>query len=114
MPQIITTFPAIPDSTQTVTLGGERFRLRIFWRERLAGWYLDIFDASGEPLATCIRVSPGCDLLNGLLRGVPAGHLVVTGPDPYTRDMLGSEVLIIFFKADEAPDAPASTLRVDV
>jgi hypothetical protein len=38
--------------------------------------------------------------------GVPAGHLFVTGPDPYEREQLGGDVQVIWMGSDEEPATP--------
>lgn len=114
MGQILATFQAQPDTTQTVTLGDEQVRIRVYYRARLGAWYVDFLTLDDTAIATGRRVSPGWDLLTGLLGGVPAGHLFVQGSDPYTREMLGERVNLVYYTADEIPDPEASTLLVVV
>lgn len=114
MGQILATFPSQPDTTQTVTLGDVQIRVRIYWRERLGAWYVDLLSLDGTAIATGRRVSPGWDMLTGLLSGLPAGHLFVEGSDPYTREMLGERVNLVYYTADEIPEQEASTLLIVV
>jgi hypothetical protein len=106
--QAIPVFPDLPQWTETVTLGDAQFRLTFTWRERPRAWYLDIETLEGTPLASGRRLSPGWDVLYGLLpeAGVPAGHLFVTGPDPYEREQLGGDVQVIWMGSDEEPATP--------
>jgi len=110
------TFPSIPSFRQTVALGERTFVVRLTWRARLEGWYLDLSKPDGSPIAVGRRVSPQWGPLIGLLPGdAPDGVLYVRGPSGgYTRDMLGAEVVLAYYAADEIPSAPAVDVGVTV
>lgn len=115
MATILPVFPGQPQHSYTLTVGTERFRLRFTWRERTAAWYLDVYTQTGTPLAMGRRLSPlYAPLLDLSLVGGPSGHLLVTGPEPYTREQLGTDLLVLHVPADEVASPPASTLRVEV
>jgi len=114
MGKILSTFPDLPDTTQTVTMDGTQYRGRFVWRERLNAWYADISLLDGTKVAFGRRISPGWGPLFRLLPvGTPSGPLYVRGSDPYRREMLGDEVLVIYYAEDELlPAADTGTLRV--
>ena len=114
MAAILATFPAEPDTTQTVTLGDAQYRVRLYYRPRLESWYVDIFTLDGVALARGRRVSPGWDLLTGLLGGLPSGHLLISGDDPYDRFMLGERVRLTWYETSEVPTPAPSSLRITV
>lgn len=104
MATILPTFPTQPCFSYTITLGSAQYGLTWTWRARCAAWYLDVVDSGGSAVVLGRRVSPGWDLLHGLLPvGVPSGYLLVSGPDPYTQDMLGTDVLVVWYDATEIP-----------
>lgn len=75
--------PLSPQSqTLQVTLGGTLYGLALTWREPY-GWFLDISDASQNPLVSGIPLTTGADLLQqfGSL-GFPGQLWVVTPGDP--------------------------------
>jgi len=107
MGQILATFPAIPKTSQLVTLDGTQYTVTLYWRDRLGAWYLDLADLEGNALIQGRRVSPGVDVWYGCLPSTrPAGHLYVRGEDPYNQNMLGERVLLVYYGVDEVP-APA-------
>ena len=112
-------FPSEPAGRYTVTLGAERFQLRFTWRDRpnfgRGGWYMDVFTQSGSPLVRGRRLSPDyAPLIDLLVDGAPAGYFLVRGPEPYTRDQLGTDVTVTYYAEADIPSPPASTLRVEV
>lgn len=110
------TFPSLPCFRQTVQLGDEAFVVRLTWRARLAGWYLDLITPDGVDIVRGRRLSARWGPLLGLLpEGAPSGLLYVRGPlGGYTRDMLGVEVVIAYYGADEIPPATAPDTSVTV
>lgn len=109
--------PALAQHRQTVTLGDALYDVRLTWRERLRGWYLDLYDADGALLVGERRVEPGWGPLWALaIEGAPSVALVVIGPTPYRREDLGGALQIVIVGADELPpDADASAgLTVEV
>lgn len=110
MPQILATFPTLPQTTQIVTLEDVQYQITMTWRARLHAWYLDLLLLDGTELIRGRRVSPGADILWGCLptAGRPPGSLYVRGDDPYDQDMLGERVLLVYYASDELPAAPAA------
>ena len=110
-------FPDQPQDTQTITLGeGDsklQFRVRFTWRVRTASWYMDIWKLDGTAIALGRRLSPGWGPLLGLsLDGAPDGHLYVSGPDEYRRDMLSQSLQVRFYTQAEV-DAAAPTTSTE-
>jgi hypothetical protein len=98
--------PALAQQRQTVTLGDALYDVRLTWRERLRGWYLDLYDADGALLVGERRVEPGWGPLWGLaIEGAPTVALVVIGPTPYRREDLGASLQILIVSADEIPQS---------
>jgi hypothetical protein len=96
--------PALAQSRQTVALGAALYDVRLTWRERLRGWYLDLYDAAGVLLVGERRVEPGSGPLWGLaIEGAPTVALVVIGPTPYRREDLGGALQIMIVGVDELP-----------
>lgn len=97
-------FPTIPRHRYTVTLGDERFQVRLTWRARTRAWYLDLFDADGDAVALGRRLSPG---FGPLLHLLPAGkyedgELYVSGAlDPYRQEDLTSEINLDHYTNDD-------------
>jgi len=117
MGQRIATFAAQADTTQTVTLDGVQYRLRLVWRERCRGWYMDLATLSGGQIVTGRRLSAGwCPLAGIRYTGAPGGYLYVRGIDGYERDDLGEGLQIVYYTADEVTRAgstgPALTVTL--
>ena len=101
---VLPTFPDLPQSLQTLTLELVQYRVRFTWRERLQAWYLDLLELDETPIVLGQRVSPGWGPLYRLLpMASPPGLFFVSGPEPYSREMLGSEVVVLFASSDEIP-----------
>ncbi len=106
--RVISTFPLLPDTTQTVTLNAVQYRLRLYWRDRLAGWYVDLVSLAGEGIALGRRVSPGSIAVPDVHRieavKLPGGGLLAFGDlFAYVREDLGATVKVLFFTPDEVP-----------
>lgn len=84
-----------------VTLGGVVLVLGLEYRRRAAAWYLSTSTSDGDPISVS-RLSPGAvvwpDLTDPRL---PGGALVVTGPDPYRPEQLGTDVLVAYLEEAE-------------
>lgn len=61
----------------SVFLAGVEYQLRLTWCDPMAAWVLDIFDASGNPLAQGLAMVTGLDLLSQLEYLGIGGQLVV-------------------------------------
>lgn len=115
MGQIITTYAGLPASSQALTLGGTRYRLRLTWRERLAGWYADLWTQDGVEVWLGQRVSAKWALGAGLgPEDAPQGLLLVRGPDTYRRDDLGRSLQLVFYADAELPEPSSSALEITV
>ena len=115
MGQIVNVFPEQPSLRQSLTLGDAQYSLRLTWRDRTAAWYADLWTADGTAVWLGQRVSPGWALGGGLQpEGKPDGALLVRGPADYSRYDLGSTVQIVFYPADELPEAAAAVDDVTV
>lgn len=108
-------YQELPQHTQTVTLEGVQYRLRLTWFERLQAWYLDLYQLDETPIALGRRVTPEWAPLARLLPvGKPTGELYVRGPDPYRRDELGPLVLLRYYTADEIGEPPSQETYYEV
>ena len=106
----LATFPDLPQSTQTVTLAGVQYRVRLTWRPRTNSWYLDIYTLEEVAIALGRRLSPGWGPLIGLLpEGAPAGLFYVRGPSTYIQGSLGSDVKLLFYETADLPSAPVDS-----
>lgn len=106
----LSTFPSLPSSIQTMTLDGAQFRLRLTWRHRNQGWYLDLWTLAGTPLLLGRRLSAGWSPnLALVLEDGPDGFLYVRGLDGYAREDLGTSLRLMYYPASEiAALAPAA------
>ncbi|MFA9271618.1 MAG: hypothetical protein ACEQSX_12835 [Baekduiaceae bacterium] len=104
----LSTHAGLPQHTQTVTLDGTQFRMRLTWRHRLQGWYLDLYTLDETPLLLARRLSPGWSPNLGLaIEGGPDGVLLVTGFDGYVREDLGESLRLRYYtRAELAAAAP--------
>lgn len=115
MGKALATFSTVPDSPQAVTLGALSYRVRLYYRVRLRGWYMDISDANSVALVTGRRISPSWGPLLGIKRaGLPDGYIYIQGPDVYERSDLGEALLLIYYESSELPAAPVVTDAVTV
>lgn len=119
MAEQIASFPDEPQHSLTVAWGDKQVRLRLTWRERVAAWYLDIFeldDAEGEGAAITRgrRVSVRWGPLTGLRPvGLPSDPALIVdggeGGDPYLRSALGDAVRLLLVGLDEFPTPDTGT-----
>lgn len=113
--QAIPTFASLPQFIETITLGGERFRLRFTWRERTAAWYLDVETQDGTKLASGRRlVAKGAPLGGLLIEGGPQGLFLVDAVNITAREQLGVDAFLLFLPTDEYPEetVPEAGFRV--
>ncbi|MGL9724465.1 phage baseplate plug family protein [Sodalis sp. (in: enterobacteria)] len=69
----------------SITLSGTLWQMRIIWRD-VAGWVLDMLNASGDPVITGIPLIPGTDLLAQYGWLNPGGRLVAVTDDDQLPD----------------------------
>lgn len=97
--------PSLAQQRQTVTLGDALYEVRLTWRERLRGWYLDLYDAGGTLLVPRRRIEPGWGPLYWLaFEGSPTAVLAVIGPSPYRREDLGGALQVMVVSSSEVLD----------
>jgi len=112
MPIRLTTYQEADDATQTVTLDDTQYRLRTYWRDRLAAWFMDLREADDTEIFLGQRLSPGGDPWAGIRpENGPSGVLWCVGPDDYEREDLGDSLQIWYWPVDEIPEA---TTALDV
>lgn len=99
MPQRIQTYPNLRQHSQAVTLSGQSYRLRLTWRQRNQGWYLDLYEDDNTPLLLGRRLSPGWSP-DARTRVLP-GLLYVKGPSPYDRSHLGGRLTLLYYEPEE-------------
>lgn len=84
--------PSLVRQIGPVALDGTVYRVRMTWRDRLRGWYLDLYLADGTAVSLGNRVCAGGLLVRDLSRHddeAPAGGvLVALGKDKYVREDL--------------------------
>ena len=115
MGKLLATFPAQNDNIYTVTLGASQYRLRLYWRDRLAAWYLDLSLLDGTALALGRRVSTQWSPIANIKReGMPPGYLLVKGPAEYERMQLGTDVELAYYSANEVTRAEAEDFGITV
>lgn len=108
--------PIAPASTYRISLDGADFRLSWRWNDRMASWYLDLFEGDGTPLRLGVRVVLDWPLW-GRFRHPrrPAGELLAVSLDgdaePGAGD-LGGRVRLIYYTADEVA-AQAAVAEAD-
>lgn len=110
MPVEINTRPDLREQSQRATLDGVRYQIDLVWRQRSAAWYLDLYTGAGAPLALGRKLVPRWSPFAGITDDrLPAGALVVIGPDDYERTDLGDRLRLLYFSRDEleasAPEA---------
>jgi hypothetical protein len=85
--------PELPNSIQTVTLGGTSYRIRTTWRERVRGWYLSLQLADGTDIALSRRITSSGIIVRDMARHDPTapagGVLMAVGKNKYAREDLG-------------------------
>ena len=103
MPQLIPTPSTPADYRMTTSVGGVEIGLRLRWLPRARGWFVDVFDAAGNPLQVGRRVAAGTRLTSdATLPGLPAGALVWLGAgDVETQAALGVSAQLYYLSAAE-------------
>jgi len=114
---IVTSFPDQDDTSQTVTISDGSNIIRLYWRERLMGWYYDIRLVDNTAIALGRRLSSDYGPLMGLVpENRPAGEFIVQGPSGYARDDFGSNegdaLLLWYFGVDDLLDPDTTDLDV--
>jgi hypothetical protein len=108
----------LPSQTQTVTLGGIRYRVTAFYRARLGSWYMHIRTQAGVDILLGRRVSPGWSVnLGHHPDNEPDGILVVSEFEPYRKDSLGNNLTITFYPTNRLKPTPPdafSAVSVDL
>lgn len=106
MGQILTTPSDLPQYTQSLALGETRYRLRLTWRERLRGWYADLWTTDGTAVWLGQRLSSDWAIGAGLVpQNAPDGLLLVRGPADYSRADLGASLKLVFYATEDLPAA---------
>lgn len=102
MGRIITAYPSLSRTVQTVTLGGKQYRLSLSWFGRLKAWYMSLETLAGEAIVTGRRLSPGYGPMFGLLpENAPDGLFFVRGRDGYEREDFGDDVVVVYYERDD-------------
>lgn len=109
MPQKITTFRNRRKHSQRVDLDGVTYRLVLTWRQRVKGWYMDLY-TGGEAIALGRRISAKWSPVETASDArLPPGVFVVRGVDGYERTDLGDDLELIYISEADllALDIPA-------
>lgn len=102
--RVIPTSQTLSNYTQRVVLDGREYGLRLLWNQREAQWYLDLFDAKGDPIVYGVKVVVGFPLLRRLVDPrSPPGEIFAQDRsredrDPGLRDF-GTRVLLTYQEA---------------
>lgn len=105
MPVLLSTYQEKDDATQTVTLDAAQYRLRTYWRDRQASWFMDLREADDTEIFLGRRLSPGGDPFSGIKpENGPPGVLWCIGPDAYVRADLGTSLQLWYWPEDEIPE----------
>lgn len=114
MPLQLSTFPALPATTQTVTLDGAQYRVRLTWRHRCRAWYMDLLALDETPLVLGRRLSPGWSPNMGMvLDAGPPGLFFVRGSDDYARADLGTNLVLMYYSQAELQAVAAAAATSD-
>ena len=102
MPKTITQRADLRKNRQRVELDGTEYRITLTWRQRTRGWYMDLYDREGDPIAVGRRLVPGWSPTSGFVDDrLPPGAFVVAGPGEYQRDDLGERLRLLYYTASE-------------
>lgn len=97
--------------TQRFVLDAVEVSLTFRWLPRPFAWYVSAALADGTAVCDTFRVTPGSALLpDATFPGLPPGKLFVTGPDPYPRDALGAQVVVLYADAAEVAESEGLAL----
>jgi len=100
----------LTDWTETISLDGVSYRLRIWWSDRVQAWYADLYAADGSELWKGSKLQLNWPLFSRLRGdGAPAGTLFVasTSTDDsepvaaITRTNLGTDAVLLYLTGDE-------------
>jgi hypothetical protein len=92
--QIIQFDSSIPSQDIELTIGDVLFFGRLYYRERLNGWYIDLYWPDEEPFVLGRRLTPGYGPFLGLsLPGNLPATLFVLGRVDYEQEDLGTGLL---------------------
>lgn len=117
--QIIQFDSSIPAQDIELTIGQTLFTGRLYYRERLQGWYIDLYFPDGSAFVLGRRLTPGYGPWLGLaLEDAPSATWIVLGRAPYSQEDLGTESLeVLEVTADDVElvddDDPRLTVEVD-
>lgn len=102
MPVEISTRSDLRKQRQRVELDGSLYLIDLTWRQRLSGWYLDIYAQDRSPLALGRRLDPGWSPTSGSLNpDLPSGAFLAVGPADYSRADLGESLRLIYIREAE-------------
>lgn len=103
-----------PDQVFSVVLGGNSYRLRIFWNERFAYWSMDVLEADETPILLGLKLVenyPICARFQDAR--LPTGQLFMlreNGSNARTSfDELGVNVNLYYYEPDVI--APVSAIK---
>jgi hypothetical protein len=96
----------IPEYTETVTLDGSLYLLRLLWNGRMDHWMLSVYAADETPIVTGRMIVNGINLLRGCsVPARPPGVIVAvpidSNGDHAGLDDLGSRVGLYYIPAAE-------------
>lgn len=115
MPQRLRLDPRFRRQSQRVELDGAVYGIVLTWRDRTAAWYLDLYDASGAPIALGRKITTDWSPTQTSTEpGLPPGALAVSGPDPYAREDLDDRLNVYYYALAELLAIPASTVADDL
>jgi hypothetical protein len=101
-----------------VSLDGTDYTLTYLYNFLTFAWYVDLQTLDGEYVFAGARLSPGGNLMEGIVPGAfsdltgaaPPGAFICTGPDPYDRYDL-SVTLALYYATAAEVEAAADAIR---
>lgn len=106
--RILPAFPRQASHEYRIVLGEQTYRVRLVWRWRLVGWYLDVWQADGTAVIVGRRVSAGYLTVPDLATTGALGDLIfAAGTEITAQDQLGAGLALIHFTRDELPAVAA-------
>ncbi len=113
--QIIPTTPNVPAYNMLCVLGDKTFSLSFTWNTRDRGWYIDVADDEGTPIAMGLRIVVGTLMMRRCVKANrPNGFFFAvdtngTNVDPAIDD-LGTRVKLLFLSPEDIAAAYAAVV----
>lgn len=97
----------IPSQRYRTTVSGVEYFVRLVYRDRTESWYMDLYDAAGDPIVFGRRLAPGWAPM--MRSGVGAGR---TPPGAFVVEAGPDGPVLLYFDPSEFPAKPVSPFNV--